>query len=140
MDILLIEKDPMVRDQLKMALQQFPGIQVTLGSGYRGINELRSRRFDCVFLGADLREAEAVMQLAHLRSFDAETEVVLLTPTKEQKALATEKQRSNIHTFLRTPLDPKEVFAFLGRFLERSGKGAGRQKAARAGEPAAPAR
>ena len=121
MDILLIEKDPLVRDQLKVGLQQFPGIKVTTGVGYRGVNELRSRPFACVFLTVDPMDAESMGMLAHLRSFDQTTEVVALLPTQEPKALANEKARFDIHSLLRTPLDPKELFSFLGRFLERHG-------------------
>lgn len=119
MDVLLIEKNPLVRDQLKVALQQFPGIRVTVGQGYRGVNELRSRTFDCVFLAVDPLDKEALGMLQHLRSFDQTTEVVALVPGREPKALANEKGKFAIHSLLRTPLDPKEVFSFLGRFLER---------------------
>lgn len=119
MDVLLIEKNALVRDQLKVGLQQFDGLRVTVGQGYRGVNELRSRQFDCVFLGVDPLDRESLGVLQHLRSFDQTTEVVALVPGREPKALAGEKATYDIHTLLRTPLDPKEVFSFLGRFFER---------------------
>lgn len=119
MEILLIEKDPLVRDQLKVGLQQFPGIKVTTGVGYRGVNELRSRSFACVFLTVDPTDKESLGMLAHLRSFDQTTELVALVPSQEPKALANEKAKHNIHSLLRTPLDPKDLFSFLGRFKER---------------------
>lgn len=119
MEILLIEKDPLVRDQLKVGLQQFPGIKVTTGVGYRGVNELRSRTFECVFLTVDPKDKESLGMLAHLRSFDQTTELVALVPSQEPKALANEKTKHNIHSLLRTPLAPKDLFSFLGRFMER---------------------
>lgn len=124
MDVLLIEKNALVRDQLKVGLQQFPSIRVTVGQGYRGVNELRSRPFDCVFLAVDPLDKESLGMLQHLRSFDQTTEVVALVPGREPKVLSAEKATYDIHTLLRTPLDPKEVFSFLGRFFERhSGRG-----------------
>ena len=143
MDILLIEKDPLVRDQLKVGLQQFPGIKVTTGVGYRGVNELRSRTFACVFLTVDPKDPESMGMLAHLRSFGAgmivsgETEIVALLPSQEPKALANEKARFDIHSLLRTPLQPKDLFSFLGRFQERHGDRDASRRTAAAPRPAA---
>ena len=53
MDILLVESDRHVRDQVKVGLQQFQEFNVTWGEGYAALNELRQRRFDCVFIGVD---------------------------------------------------------------------------------------
>lgn len=129
MEVLLITKDALVRDQLKVGLQQFPSVKVTVGSGYRGINELRSHTFDCVFLGVELLDQESMGMLMHLRSFDQTTELVALVPGREPKALANEKARYQIHSLLRTPLDCKELFSFLGRFIERhSGRGDGSRR------------
>jgi DNA-binding NtrC family response regulator len=119
MEILLVERDALVRDHIKVGLQQFPEIHVTLGSGFRGINELRSQTFDCVFLGVDPRDQESVSLLQHLRSFDKHTEVVVLTSSRYVKDMAADKARYDVHTFLQTPIHPKELFDFIGRFLER---------------------
>ena len=53
MEILLVAEDRLVRDQVKVGLQQFPEFSVTTGEGYAAINEARQREFDCVFLGVD---------------------------------------------------------------------------------------
>lgn len=128
MDILLVEKDALVRDHLKVGLQQFPEFQVTVGLGYRGINELRSQGFDCVFPGVDPRDQESMGLLQHLRSFDRTTELVVLTSPRSVKDMAGDKAKFDIYTFLQTPIDPKELFEFIGRFLERH---AGRDQAVR---------
>jgi DNA-binding NtrC family response regulator len=119
MEILLVEKDPLVRDQVKVGLQQFSEFTVTVGDGYQGINELRQRPFDCVFLGVDAKDKENARLLQHMRSFDKTTELVVLTVGRSAKELAADKAKWNIHSFLQTPLDVKEFFGFLGRFLER---------------------
>ena len=119
LEILLIEKDAMVRDHVKVGLQQFPDFHVTLGTGYRGVNELRSQTFDCVFLGLDPREKESRGLLQHLRSFDKTTELVVVTGARNVKDMAADKARYDIHSFLSTPIDPRELFNFIGRFRER---------------------
>jgi DNA-binding NtrC family response regulator len=119
MDILLIEKDPLVRDQLKVGLQQFPEFQVTVGMGYRGINELRNQAFDGVFVGIDPKDKESSGLLQHLRSFDRTTELVVLAAPRSLKDMAADKGRFDIYTFLQTPIDPRELFEFIGRFRER---------------------
>jgi DNA-binding NtrC family response regulator len=138
MDILLIEKDPLVRDQLKVGLQQFPEFQVTLGQGYRGINELRNQAYDGVFVGVDPRDQESSGLLHHLRSFDRTTELVVLTSPRSVKDMAADKGRYDIYTFLSTPIDPKELFEFIGRFRERhAGRAGSGRKAQRAARPQA---
>lgn len=117
--MLLIVKDPLVRDQVKVGLAQFSEFTVTVGIGYEGLNELRLKPFDCVFLGVDPRDKETMRWLQHLRSFDKTTELVVLADGRQIKELAAVKSRWDIHSFLQTPVAVKEFFAFVGRFLER---------------------
>lgn len=119
MDVLLVEKDPLVRDHVKVGLQQFPEFHVTVGSGYAGINEARSRHFDAVFLGVDPRQKDTVKLLHHLRSFDTTSELFVLTASRNVRDMAVDKSKYNIHSFLQSPVDVKEFFGLLGRFLER---------------------
>lgn len=119
MDVLLVEKDPLVRDQVKVGLQQCADFQVTVGIGHAGINEVRGRHFDCVFLGVDPRIKETVKLLHHLRSFDTTTELFVLTSPRSMRDMSVDKSKYNIHTFVQTPIVLKELFGLLGRFLER---------------------
>lgn len=119
MDVLLIEKDPLVRDQAKIGLQQFPEFTVTLGDGHAGVNELRGRPFDCVMLGVDPADKDTIKLLQYLRSFDPSTELVVLVPERHAREFAAEKAKYDIHTLLQKPLQPREFFGFVGRFLDR---------------------
>lgn len=119
LDILLVESDSLVRDHIKVGLQQFPEFAVTVATGYRGVDELRSRAFDCVFLGVDPRNPETSGLLQHLRSFDKQSEVIVVTEARNVKDMAADKGRYNVHMFLATPVDPATLFAFVGRFRER---------------------
>ena len=119
MEVLLVEKDPLVRDQVKVGLQQFPEFVVTVGVGHAGINEMRGRHFDCVFLGVDPREKDTVKLMHHLRSFDTSTELFVLTAARNVRDMAVDKTKYNIHSFLQKPVDPREFFGLLSRFLER---------------------
>ncbi|MFY9345770.1 MAG: response regulator [Planctomycetota bacterium] len=119
MEVLLVEKDPLIRDQVKVALQQFPEFHVTVGTGHAGINEVRGRHFDCVFLGIDPRHKDTVKLLHHLRSFDVTTELFVLTAPRNVRDMAVDKSKYNIHSFVQTPIVVRELFGLLGRFLER---------------------
>ena len=119
MEVLLVEKDPLVRDQVKVGLQQCQEFTVIVGHGHAGINEVRGRHFDCVFLGVDPRQKDTVKLLHHLRSFDATTELFVLAAPRSMRDLAIEKSKFNIHTFVQTPIGVRELFGLLGRFLER---------------------
>lgn len=143
MEVLLVEKDPLVRDQVKVGLQQFPEFHVTVGTGYAGINEARSRHFDCVFLGVDPREKDTVKLLHHFRSFDTTTELFVLTASRNVRDMAVDKSKYNVHSFLQTPIDVREFFGLLGRFLERRTERQNstlRKDSRRGAAPAAPAR
>lgn len=119
MEVLLVEKDPLIRDQVKVGLQQFPEFHVTVGQGHAGINEMRGRHFDCVFLGVDPRQKDTVKLLQHLRSFDTTTELFVLTASRNVRDMAVDKSKYNIHSFVQTPIVVRELFGLLGRFLER---------------------
>lgn len=119
MDILLIEKDQLVRDPVKVGLQQFPEFTVTCGEGYAGINELRQRSFDCVFLGVDSLQGEGMKLLRHLRNFDRTTELVVMASHRLAKDLAAEKSKLNIAATLNTPIEVGEFFRLVGRIRAR---------------------
>lgn len=119
MEVLLVEKDPLIRDQVKVGLQQFPEFHVTVGTGHAGINEMRGRHFDCVFLGVDPRQKDTVKLLHHLRSFDTTTELFVLTASRNVRDMAVDKSKYDIHSFVQTPIVVKDLFGLLGRFLER---------------------
>ncbi|MEY3161968.1 MAG: hypothetical protein RIT25_1959 [Planctomycetota bacterium] len=134
MEFLLVEKDPLVRDQVKVGLEQFPDCSVHVGLGYEAIAQLRHRRFDCVFLGVDPREQESMQLLQYLRSFDADTELVVIAPASSIKDMGVQKAKYHIHSFLQSPIDVKEFFGFVGRFRSRKAAAAqqgapGRRKA-----------
>ena len=119
MEVLLVEKDPLVRDLVKVGLQQFEDFHVTVGVGHAGISQARAKQFDCVFLGADPREKDTMKLLKHLRSFDSTTELFVLSAPKNVKDMSAEKSQYDIHTFVQTPVAAKEFFALMSRFIER---------------------
>ena len=140
MEALIVENDPLVRDQLKVALQQFPDVHVATGTGYAALNELRGRAFDCVFLGLDGEPHEAIKLLQHLRAIDKDAQLFVVAPAARCRDLSAEKTKFGIHALLSAPLVPRELFAQLGRLFERRAQRA--EQAApprRAARPAAAA-
>jgi len=119
MEVLLVEKDPLIRDQVKVGLQQFGEFHVTVGQGHAGVSEARSKMFDCVFLGVDPRQKDTVKLLQHLRSFNKSTELFVLTSPRNVRDMAVDKTKYDIHSFVQTPVAVKEFFGLIGRFLER---------------------
>ena len=102
MDILLVEKDRLVRDQVKVGLQQFPDLKITTGEGYGGLNLLRQRSFDLLFLGLPGELVAARKMLEYFRSIDKSTDLVLVAPAKLTRDLAQERSRFNIWSTLST--------------------------------------
>lgn len=119
MEVLLIEKDPLVRDHVKVGLQQHADCHVTVGTGHTGISEARGRHFDAVFLGVDPRQKDTVKLLHALRSFNTTTELFVLTSPRNIKDMAVDKSKFDIQAFVPTPIDAKEFFRLLGRLIER---------------------
>jgi len=138
MDVLLVAKDPLVRDQVKVGLQQFGELNVTVGHGHAGVSQARSKRFDCVFLGVDPREKDTVKLLQHLRSFDQQAVLFVLTAPRNVKDMAGDKAKYRVHSFVPTPVVVKDFFGMFSRYLERRSEGRAPRKQARvAATPAA---
>lgn len=119
MDILLITEDKLLRDRIKVGLQQFPEFRVTVGEGFPGVNLLHTQRFDYVFMELGGGPNEAMTLLAHLRSFDHETEVVAVADAKLVKDLGREKQRYRIASFLNAEVDVNDFFRLVARLRAR---------------------
>lgn len=119
MEVLVVERDPLIRDQVKVGLQQFDEFHVTVGVGHAGVSEARSKQFDCVFIGVDPKQKGSSKMLQHLRSFDTTTELFVLTDPRNIKDMAVDKSKYDIHSFVHTPIQVREFFGLLGRFLER---------------------
>jgi len=117
--VLLVEKDPLIRDLVKVALQQFQEFQVTVGNGYAGVGEARSHRFDCVFLGVALSDPGSIKLVQHLRSFEQDADLFLLTDEANVKDLAADKAKYQVHSIVQTPITPKDLFGVMSRYLER---------------------
>ena len=137
MEALLIAADPSVRDLVKVGLRQFPGVQVTVGVGHAGVSLARGKRFDCVFVGVDPREPGTVQQLEHLRSFDRDVDLFVLTEPRHVKGMAADKSKYDVHSFVATPIVVKDFFGAVGRYLERRADGrTAAERGARVGAPA----
>ncbi|MEM7199922.1 MAG: response regulator [Planctomycetota bacterium] len=119
MDILLVVRDNLVRDQIKVGLQQFQEFTITVGEGYAAINEARQHHYDSVFISVDPQRGEGLRLLQHLRSFDRTMDVVIVTTERHARDMAGEKSRLNISSFLSTPIDVTEFFRLIGRLRSR---------------------
>ncbi len=120
MEILLVERDHLVRDQVKVGLQQFPEYSITCGEGYAAINSLRQDHYTTVFLGISQDEAEEGIQLLdHLRSFDRSTELVIMTGERLARDMSRDKGKYNISAFLQTPVNAMDFFRMMARIRER---------------------
>lgn len=119
MEILLITSDNLLRDQVKVGLQQFLEFRVTCGESFPGVNMLRT--VDCEFVFLELGDStrDCLTQLRHLRSFDRTVEVIALADDRVIRDLGREKQRHGINAFLRKPLDVSEFFRLVARLRAR---------------------
>lgn len=119
MQILVVESDHLVRDQVKVGLQQFPEFSVVCGEGYAGINLIRQRDFDAVILGLppDLREARRMIE--HLREVRPHLDLIVMAPEKMVKDVAVDKQRFDVWSILGTPIDVTDFFRLVARVRER---------------------
>ncbi|MHC4512253.1 MAG: response regulator [Planctomycetota bacterium] len=122
MDILLVESDHLIRDQVKVGLQQFPEFKVTWGESYPGINLLRMKKYSYVFLGIPSQDHDGLRLLRHMRSFDQQTDVIVVTTQRAARDLAKDKSRLGIYAFLTTPIDVIDYFRLISRLKARDEK------------------
>ena len=119
MEALLIAGDPTLRDLVKVGLRQFPGVDVTVGAGHAGVSLARGKPFDCVFLAVDPREPATAQHLEHLRSFERDADLFVLTEPRNVKDMTLDKTKYDVHSFVATPVVLKDFFGAVGRYLER---------------------
>jgi response regulator of citrate/malate metabolism len=122
MDILLVESDHLIRDQVKVGLQQFPEFNVTWGEGYPGINLVRMKNYSYVFLGIHTQDHDGLRLLRHMRSFDQKTDVIIITSQKAARELSKDKNRLGIYAFLTTPIEVIDFFRLISRLKAREEK------------------
>ncbi len=122
MDILLVESDHLIRDQVKVGLQQFPEFRVTWGESYPGINLVRMKNYNYVFLGIHSQDHDGLRLLRHMRSFDTRTDVIVVTSQRAARDLAKDKSRLGIYAFLTTPIDVTDFFRLVSRLRARHQK------------------
>ncbi len=119
MEFLLITSDSLLRDQVKVGLQQFPEFRVTCGESFQGVNMVRTMDFDLVFLELGQNSPDNLTLVNLLRSFDSTTGVVALAEDQVIKDLSPQKQKHGITAFLSVPLDVTEFFRLISRMRAR---------------------
>lgn len=123
MQILVVETDHLIRDQVKVGLQQFAAFSVTCGEGYAGINLIRQRDFDAVFLGVPEEPREARRMIEHLRGIRPKLDLIVLASERVARDLASDKQRLGIWSIHPTPIEVIDFFRLVSRVKERLGGG-----------------
>lgn len=119
MQILVIESDHLIRDTVKVGLQQFPEFSVICGEGYAGINLIRQRDFDAVILGLPPDHREGRRMIEHLREVRPDLDLIVMAPDRMVKDVAADKQRYDIWSILGTPIDVTDFFRLVSRVRER---------------------
>jgi DNA-binding NtrC family response regulator len=118
-EILIIERDKVIRDQLKVGLQNFRQFSVECCEGFSGVNRARQKTFDYVFIGLNPQDQEGAGLLKAFRDLDKDTDVVIVTTHRQSKLMSGDKMRFNIFAFLGVPIDVREFFRVVARFKPR---------------------
>ena len=125
MNVLIVEKDPLVRDQIKVGLRQFPEeFTVLSGEGYAGIHLLRQHTIDLLILGVPRNSAEAKRRIDYVREVSPTVDLVVVATDSCAKELSGEKGRLDIFSFLARPVGAMDFFRLIRRVRERLHEGA----------------
>lgn len=120
MEVFIIERNKLVRDRVKVGLQQFPEFEVTCGTGYAALEEVRQRDYQVVFVGiSELGNSEGMQILDQLRSLERQVEVVVVAAEGCVRELSKQKSAFSITAILTAPVDPTEFFRLVSRLRER---------------------
>ncbi len=119
MDILLIERDKLVRDQILVGLQCLPETAVETGEGYVGLHRTRQKSYDFVIIGCNPKDDEGVRLLEALRRHDRDTQVILVAAQKQAKQLASLRTKYDVFAILSVPIVPEDFFRLVGRMRRK---------------------
>jgi DNA-binding NtrC family response regulator len=120
LEILIIERDKVVRDQIKVGLENFRQFSVECAEGLSGVNRARRKTFDYVMLGINPQDPEGLELLKALRETCKETDVIIMTTHRQSKLMSADKARLNIFAFLGVPIEVREFFRVVARLKPRA--------------------
>ena len=118
---LLVTADAVVRDMVKVGLEQTQLVDVEFVEDAWALEMAKSEPFEIVIAEYSLADgSDGVELLAQIRSELPDAELLLITRTRTQsRYLAREKQTLGIYGFVHVPIDPVEFFRTIARLLDR---------------------
>ncbi len=119
MNVLVLIKNKLVRDQVVVGLQNFPEFAIDLAEGFPGINKMRQKKYDAVFIGDIGNESIGGQMLERLREFDQETDVIVVADPKKARLLGSSRSKLNLLAILQEPLDVDDFFRLVARLRRK---------------------
>ena len=119
MEILIIESDKVIRDQIKVGLQNFRPFSVDCAEGFAGVSRARVKEYDYILVGVNDQGEDGIELLRSLREFNKDTDLVVVTSQKQIKQMSGEKTRLNLYAFIAVPIDVRQFFRVVARFKTR---------------------
>lgn len=77
--ILLVEDDPIVTDELKLALENRDHTVVTAKNGIAGLRQFDSSRFDCVISDIIMPDMEGIGMMLEMRRRRPDTRIIMMS-------------------------------------------------------------
>jgi DNA-binding NarL/FixJ family response regulator len=110
MNILLVEKDPGIRDLVRVALQQIRGVKVEQADDRWALDLAREITFDGVCIADELEApGDGILLLKDLRSKNCNGPAMLITHS-QREAIPPEAQELNVVTMVNVPVETVELF------------------------------
>ncbi len=119
MDVLILERDKLIRDQILVGLQNFPEFAVDLGEGFGGLNMTKQKDYHCVVIGTNLQDDNGMELVETFCQHEHESDLVLVTTTRRAKSHQSLRARYDVFSILYAPLDPREFFRLVARLRRR---------------------
>ncbi len=119
MDVLILDADKVVRDHVRVGLQNFPEFAVDTGQGFAGLNLTEQKDYDCLFIACDPQTDQGLELIENFRKTNNDVDVVMVTPARKSKAHQHLRTRYDLFSILYVPLDPGEFFRLVARLRRR---------------------
>ncbi len=119
MNVLVLIKNKRIRDQIVVGLQNYPEFAVEVAEGFSGLNRVRQKDFDAIFLSDIGPESSGQQMLERLREFNQDTDVVVVADPKKAKNLLASRTKYNLLSVLQDPLDVDDFFRLVARLRRK---------------------
>jgi len=120
--IIVIDDEASIRNSFKMALEESNFKVDTADSGEKGVEMVKTNKYDLIYLDLNMPGINGVETLRRLRDFDKETPVYIITSYYTEFIMELKEASAEGYSFelLQKPINSEQIRLVTGSILKET--------------------